>query len=440
MTDSKWRANPDLVRLFHSVGQVLLQMDLEDSHSGNISMLWKDEKGKDWLVITSAGSQKGDLKAEHICLLDPQETDFGYYKASSETDVHARVLSIPGVFSSIHAHTKDLTIVTLDDQDKPNDPEDFIPIDPLGFHYLKGCVPVDWVEVPSGSAEMTRLIPERLRQHPATVIQGHGTFVRGRSLKEALFLSCIANFSGAICRSARRQGTDLEPIRTNIQSQSSGPLSPYFLDFTDTSDSVCDFPTEEELKEEFQITGKRVFESRLSPFHTGSISVRGVRTMFYAPKAAMPRQLGGPLLEIPLEEQPGDPKELETHKMIYRESNFQTVIHCYVPEAEAHSHFVYPGEETPRDRFVAIDAEGSFLYLVVPVVPGLFDKEEFIKLLHDYKVVVVRGGGVWAVGQQSLSEVLHHPSSVREICLYRIGAVERGLDLKKLEPEKAKKW
>jgi len=29
---------------------------------------------------------------------------------------------------------------------------------------------------------------------------------------------------------------------------------------------------------------------------------------------------------------------------------------------------------------------------------------------------------------------------VREICLYRIGAFERGLDLRRMEPAKAKKW
>jgi len=63
-----------------------------------------------------------------------------------------------------------------------------------------------------------------------------------------------------------------------------------------------------------------------------------------------------------------------------------------------------------------------------------------IKLLHDYKVVIIKGGGVWGVGAQSLSEVLHHPSSVREICLYIIGAIERGLDVKKLQPKQAERW
>ena len=336
MTANKWKASPELIQLFRSVGQVLLRMDLEDSHCGNIAMRWRDKQGKERLAITSTGSQKGNLKPEHICLLDPKETDFGYYKASSETDIHARILSIPGVHSSIHAHTKDLTVMTLDDDDKPNKPEAFIPIDPLGFHYLNGRVPVDWVEVPSGSAEMVQLVPERLSRNPATVVQGHGTFVRGKCLKEALFLSCIANFSGYICQLTRRQGTNLDTVRETVQSNPDDYFSLSFEEYTDRSDEICDFPAEEELKEEFLITGARVFESRLSPFHTGSISVRGVRSMFYAPKASMPNQLRGPLLEIPLAEQDEDSEELKTHKTIYRQSNFQTVIHCYVPEAEAH--------------------------------------------------------------------------------------------------------
>jgi len=131
---------------------------------------------------------------------------------------------------------------------------------------------------------------------------------------------------------------------------------------------------------------------------------------------------------------------LAIHKKIYAESNFQTIIHCYVPEAESISHFINPGESEPSNRIVPIDAEGSFLYLVIPILPPKFDFKEFLRLLHDYKVVIVRGGGVWGVGTQSLSEVLHHPSSVREICLYRIGALERGLNLKKMEPKKAKRW
>jgi ribulose-5-phosphate 4-epimerase/fuculose-1-phosphate aldolase len=440
MKEDKWKASDKLVQLFQAVGRALLQMDMEDSHSGNIAMRWTDRKGKERIAITSTGSQKGDLRPEHICIPALDETDFGYYKASSETDIHARILSLIGVKASIHTHTKDLTVETLDDEDKPNEPRDFVPVDPLGYYHLGGGVPVDWVEVPSGSTEMTRIIPERLSRNRAAVIQGHGTFVKGSSLKEALFLSCVANQSGYIIRLLRRQNTDVDSLRKKIQSDPDKSFSYILPEYSDVQDESCDFPEEEELIHEFQVTGARIFESRLSSFHTGSISVRGVSSMFYAPKAAMPRQLGGPLFQIPLDDSSEDAEEIRLHKAIYHHSNFQTVLHCYVPEAEAHAHFVYPGQDKPLDRVVAIDAEGSFLYLVIPVVEPKVKTERLIELLHDYKVVIVRGGGVWAVGNQSLSEVLHHPSSVREICLYRMGAFERGFDLEKLEPKKAKDW
>jgi L-fuculose-phosphate aldolase len=440
MIKKTWKASDDVMRLFQTVGRASLLYDIQDSHSGNMAIRHRDEMGNEWIVITATGSQKGDLDPSQICFLSPTETDFGYYKASSETDIHAGILGLEGVKASIHAHTKDLMIVTLDDAKKPNRPAAFIPVDPLGYSHLEGLVPVDWVEVPSGSAEMARVIPERLAHHPAAVIQTHGTFARGRTLKEAFFLASLANNSGYIVRLLRRLRVDIAALRKKIQDDPAAAFSYPPSAYTIDDDGTCDFPEEKEILREFRKAGARIFESRLSPFHTGSISVRGVKTMLFAPKGSMPREIGGPLREIPLEIQSGDPEELAIHKQIYDESNFQTIIHCYVPEAEAMSHFVYPGESEPLRRVVPIDAEGGFLYLVIPVVSAKTAVSELVRLLHDYKVVIVRGGGVWAVGAQSLSEVLHHPSSVREICLYRIGAFEQGLDLRRMEPEKAKKW
>lgn len=440
MSKARWRANQELVDLFHSVGRALLLNDMEDSHSGNIAMLWTDDRDEEYLVITSTGSQKGDLDAGQICFLSTSDTDYGYYKASSETDIHARILSLPGVRASIHAHTKDLTIMTYDDEDKPNQPDAFIPIDPLGFYLLDGRIPVDWVAVPSGSAEMTQIIPDRLVSHPATVIQGHGTFVKARNLHEALFRACLANNSGYVARLASRVGIDLEDLRSKILRDPSAYFAYPPTAYTDYGTEPTAFSGEEEIKNEFMKTGARIFESHLSPFHTGSMSVRGVRTILYAPKASMPRELGGPLLEIPLDKNGSEEKELSLHRQIYTHSQFQTIMHCYVPEAEVMARYLPAGEARSLERMIAIDAEGSFLYLVIPILPEKHDFETFIKLLHDYKVVIVRGGGVWGVGAQSLSEVLHHPSSVREICLYRFGALERGLDITKLEPRQSKNW
>lgn len=440
MTQKKWKASEELIRLFQAVGRASLLYDIQDSHSGNMAVQWNDDKGKTQMAITSTGSQKGDLEPNQICILSPEETDYGYYKASSETDIHARILAQKNAQASMHCHTKDLIIATMDDEKKPNQPQPFMPIDPLGHYHLGSQVPVDWFEVPSGSVEMTNTIPKRLTQHPVTVVQAHGAFARGRTLKEAFFLICVANNSGAVVRLASRLGVNTPKLRKAIQSDPDSHFSYPPIPYAVENEETCDFSHEEEIVREFRKTGARIFESRLSPFHTGSISIRGARTMLYAPQASMPREIGGPLLEISLSSRKTDSPEIEVHKRIYAESNFQTVIHCYIPEAEAMSLSTNPGESVPLDRIVPVDAEGSFLYLVIPVLPPRHDFEHFLRLLHDYKVVIVRGGGVWGVGTQSLSEVLHHPSSVREICLYRIGAMERGLDLNKMEPKKAKRW
>ncbi len=471
MAPYKWQTSKEIFRLFHSIGHASLLYDIQDSHSGNMAMRWKNAQGEEMIVITSTGSQKGDLEPNHLCYLSPGETDFGYYKASSETDIHVNILSLPGAQASMHAHVKELIMATLDDQPAPKTPLPFVPVDPLAFYHLGPEIPVDWFAVPSGSPEMAKTIPARLADHPLTIIYGHGAMTRGRTLKETFFNLCLANNAGYIVRLIERQirstrakrqalktpekqeknlvpeaplpvgqSPELEELRSKIKAAPESHFhfrpTPYNTDI----ENRCDFPEEDEILKEFRKTGNRLFESRLSPFHTGSMSVRGVDYLLYAPQASMPYEVGGPLLKLPLAPNPGDDTELLLHKKIYAESDFQALIHAYVPEAEAHAHFIYPGEETPIEKIIPVDAEGSFMYLVIPVLPPKFDEARLVSLLHDYRVVVVRGGGVWAVGGLSLSEALHHPSSVREICLYRLAALERGLDLRKMEPEKAKKW
>ena len=438
--DPRWKAAADILPVFQKIGRASLDHDIQNSHSGNMAVRWTDASGRDRIAITATGSQKGDLDESGICILSPDTTDYGYYKASSETDIHARILSAPGVRASMHAHVKDLVLATLDDVPKPSVPPPFRPVDPLGYAHLGREIPVDWFAVPSGSVEMTRVVPERLLSRPLTVIYAHGAVARGRTLTEAFFRLCVANNSGYIVRLLWKIGADVEELRRRIGADPAACFADLPPGYEVEGDECCDFPGEEEILGEFRKTGARIFDSRLSPFHTGSASVRGVADMLYAPKASMPRDIGGPLLRLPIDAREGDTAEIAMHKAVYARSGFQTVLHCHVPEAEAAAHFIYPGETEPSDRIIPLDAEGAFLYLVIPILPPRFDVEDLVRLLHDYKMVVVRGGGVWAVGGQSLSEVLHHPSSLREICLIRIGAFERGLDLRKMEPAKAKKW
>jgi ribulose-5-phosphate 4-epimerase/fuculose-1-phosphate aldolase len=394
------------------------------------------------MAITATGSQKGDLEIDHICFPGMDRTSFGHYKASSETDIHAAILSLPGTWGSMHGHTKYATLETLDDEPKPpREPlPPLVPVDPLGFFHLEGPVPVRWYRVPSGSREAVEHVLADLKDHVATFVQGHGPFVRGRSVQQAFLNLCLVENSGYILYLLRLQGIDGPKLQQRVLADPASffPVAPSA--YSCEEDRRCDFADEPDTAGQFLRTGRRIFESRLSPFHTGSLSLRCVDTMLYAPKASMPDGLPGPLLEVPLRIEEGDDSELRIHKLIYKETALQCVLHTYVPEAEAAIQYIYPGEERPRDRIVPIDAEGSFLYLVIPVLQPDCDLETMIRNLVDYNSVIWRGRGVWSVGEQALSEVLHHPSSIRDICFYRVWGAARGLDLTKIEPKRSKTW
>ncbi len=441
MSAGKWKASEELVRMFQAVGRASLIYDIQDSHSGNMAVRWTDEGGEDRIVITATGSQKGDLDRSQICFLSPSETDYGYYKASSETDIHARILSLPGVRASMHAHVKELVIATLDDGPKPAAVPPFIPVDPLGFHHLGGLVPIDWYAVPSGSPEMARTIPERLADHVLALVWGHGAMTKGRTLKEAFFRLCVANNAGAVVRQMGVLGVDVEGIRRRILADPDAQFSYPPPEYEVEGDERCDFPEEEEILREFVKTGHRIFESRLSPFHTGSMSVRGVDAMLYAPKASMPREIGGPLLKVPLGPVASDDPEAATHKAIYAASDFQTVLHCYVPEAEAQAHFVYPGESAPADRIIP-DRRRRHVPLSRHPCPAA-EVRDGERSSASFTITRSSSSAAAASGRSAPNpcprSCIIRPRSARFSCT-ESGAFERGLDLRKMEPKKAKRW
>lgn len=443
----------EIVARFQAVGAAALAIDIEDSHSGNLAIKWTDEDGAAHLAITATGSQKGDLKPTDICFPGIDRTTYGHYKSSTETDIHAAILSHPGAGGSIHAHTKHAIIETLDDRPKPpSEPlPPMRPVDPLGFLKI-GRVPVEWFSVPSGSPEMVKLIPGHLGRGVAAIAHGHGAFVRGRTLEEALYHAALVENSGRALWLLRLFGIDSRGVADVIEADPARhfPVPPSPFRYED--DGVCDFGDEPDTAAEFLKTGRRIFESHLSPFHTGSLSLRGAGTMLYAPKASMPRGIPGPLWERPLAPVPGDDPELAFHKQVYAHSAFQSIAHTYPAEAEAAaiaasaaSREFAPaaagsGAANRENYVVPIDAEGSFLYLKIPLFQPDAPFEKVLRALHDYRVIIIRGRGVWAIGEQSLSEVLHRVSSVRDICYYRAGAAARGLDFANLEPKNAKNW
>jgi len=423
-----------------AVGRVLLAVDLENSHSGNISMRWVDDEGVDRIAITATGSMKGDLTPDKVCYPTLSETNFGYFKASTETDIHAKVLELPGVSACVHAHTKLATVVTMEDAPGPkqNPRPLFTPLDPLGARYL-GQVTVDWFKVASGSAEMTETLPARLADAPLTMIQEHGAIARGKTLEEALFYLCVMEHSGQVAFYSEMIGADLDAARSRFE-ELRGKLTDRLPDYSIEQDQRRDFADEPDTVADFLTVGARAFHSGYSPFHTGSMSLRAARTMLFAPKASMPHEFPGPLLEVPLEDDDGADHELGLHRALFRDSPFKALIHVYPFEVEVVAMESRGKVEAGLSRVLPIDAEGGFLYPAIPILGPDPAPETLRRALLDYRVAMVADGGLWSAGEQSLSEALRNVSSIKDVCFYRIMAGMRRLDLSSMEADRARTW
>ncbi len=271
-----------------------------------------NERGEDEIVITATGSQKGDLEPSQICFLSATETDLRLLQGLVR-DRHPRPhpRALPGVRASMHAHLKDLILATLDDAPKPAKPPDFVPVDPLGLAPSRRRHPGRLVRRAERLARAGPGHPRAAGRAPADHhlrARRHGQGPQPpRGLLPALRRQLRRG--GRPGHGEARRSTSAPsgaPSRPIPGGPSPRPPAPYEVEGDDRSD----FREEEEILKEFVKAGHRIFESRLSPFHTGSMSVRGVDAMLYAPKASMPRDVGGPLLSVPLAAAAADDAEV----------------------------------------------------------------------------------------------------------------------------------
>ena len=441
MNDKSLADRDQIFKLIRAVGRALLTRGIENSHSGNIALKCKDESGNDVMAITATGSQKGELTPDKICFPALDKINYGHFKSSAETDIHAMIMRIPGVNGSMHGHTKTATVVTLDDAPIPkrNPRTPMIPIDPLGIRYL-GEIPVDWFAVASGSKEMAETVASRLESSPACIVQTHGAFARGATIEEALFYLCLVEHSGEVIFFSEILGVDREKARETA-SRLADSLRKELPYYSNDLDGRIDFVDEPETVELFSSVGYRIFESRYSPFHTGSMSIRCSNTLLYLPKASMPHDLPGPMLEVPLSDKGAkDDPELGMHRLIYKNTPLKSVLHCYISEVDAVSLASMQSGKSETTKVIPIDVEGGFLYPSIPILPPDVNPDELCRAILEYRMAIVQFGGVWAAGEQSIGEALRHVSSIKDICYYRIMAKMRGLDISAMESDRAKSW
>jgi len=374
-----------------AIGRAMLALNLQNTHSGNISV----RLGED-ILITKTGSMKGHLEDRDIVLVGLTQPKTGLFQASSETGTHQRILAFAG--AAIHAHSLAATIISYRHQV-------LTPIDALGARYL-GKVPIIEFEYPVGSPEMEEEIPRCLASHPAMIIKTHGPFTQGKNLEEAFFRLAVLDYSAQVLLWSELLGHN--PQETLSKFLNKYPPLPDYQAPTGYKDSQ-----DEELLRQFKRTAADVFHLQLSPFHTGSLSVRDGEEMLYCPRLAAPSELADELeiWRVSLSEKNSD-YFLSLHQSVYRLTSAKAAIFTHSPWGTIQSLFQLSQRQ---DRIIPADAEGSYFYPAIAVVPPGTTTEEIISKASRYKMVAIAGLGVLALGHTP-GHVSHHPSSLKNIC------------------------
>ncbi len=366
-------------------GKAMLAVGLQNTHCGNISVRVNDE-----IFITKTGSMKGHLKETDIVEPGLYEPKFGLFQASSETGTHQKILEYAG--SAIHAHSIPATLLSYIT-------EVINPIDLLGKKYL-GSIPVVAFEYPVGSKEMEETIPRILKNHPAMVIKTHGPMIRGSNVFESLFLLNISDYSSEILLYLSMLKVDRQKIpRLNYPRIDAYVQPPGKKDTKD-----------EELIKQFKKVAGDMFKMRISPIHTGSISVQDGKEMLFSPLAATPRYIENDIYRIRLNE-PFTDYFYQIHQAVYNYSHCQSAVFTHSPYAVIQGFWSLSRGE---DRIIPLDAEGGYLYPAVPIVSPDENIKNIIKNAERYKMVLIAGMGVLAVGHTP-AHCIHHNSSLKNI-------------------------
>ena len=168
----------------------------------------------------------------------------------------------------------------------------------------------------------------------------------------------------------------------------------------------------------FQQVGKDLFLSGLNNFHSGNLSVRfGDRIIITRCGSMLAHLEIEDLIETGLYKEDNNTalasKELEVHRTIYIRTNALAIVHAHPVYATALSII--------EDEIIPVDEEGQYLQKKIPVLSvkqSIGSQEVATKLpelLKEYKIVMVRGHGCFAVGQL-LEEAYQCTSSLENIC------------------------
>jgi ribulose-5-phosphate 4-epimerase/fuculose-1-phosphate aldolase len=461
----------EIHKKFHTVGQALMRVNANNTHSGNLSM--RDLEKRDVFYITASGSQGGNLTPRDIVPVRFSGVSWGDARASSESNIHRRILSLPGANAAIHCHFIASTIVAFDSKEKQiflqymgtddHGREEFIfePVD-LSGAYIAGGVKVGTYKQPVGSEEMEERVGKYLAEEPLTIVRGHGPFVCGASLEECLYRLGVLEGSAFVALNLSRRGVDLGLIQRKITEKGFSSVFPFKPQVLDVPSLTTRQVEDDSTISDFAYWLSYNYNFGLSAYGTGSMSQKVTADeMIYCPMSAVPDEMDFPLYRIQLNMSDQDDHDQRLHKLIYKNTNFTTCMITTSPMANADGMAALAKEfgigallgepvDIPygpiQHPVVApIDAEAIYLnprlgLVDMSQVNNRTPENPVLNMLRWHKgCCIIAGYGVVSVGDTTLEQAAHNVASAERIARFRMEVFlnERllgGPPLKSFEP------
>ncbi len=447
MTGEAAGAASRIFALMRDTGRAIMITRGNNTHSGNLAL--RDPVDRDVFHITASGSQGGALVPSDIVPVRFSRVSWGDGRASTESTIHRKILAIPGVEASIHAHYLSAISVSFDARAAENyllyegeadgtEEFSFVPIDRTGAWTL-GTVPSGTYREPVGSKEMEARIPRYLAGSRGTLVKGHGPFVRGGSLEECLHLVGVVDASAKLLQAARLRGVNTTALARRIRHEGGAALYPMCVRPFDAGAFGIYETRDEATIRAFRERALFNFVQGISPYGTGSMSEKITEhEMLYCPTAAAPEGYEIAIRRLPLEARDGDDWELMFHKTLYRETNHKACMITQSPLASAEAMAVlaerYGAEAIVRPESVAIDytdrldhpvvkpidAEAVYLNPRVGLCRWDAPVAAILDMLRWHKgACFVAGVGAIGAGKITLEQAAHHVSSGESIARFR---------------------
>ena len=436
---------------FFRVGEGLRRVNGNNTHSGNLSV--RDPEDPDLFYTTATGSQIGALVPRDIVPVRFSGVSWGDGRASTESNIHRKVLSIPGVKACIHCHHILSTVMSFDNRecrlfleylgDDALGNQEFV-FQPVDIHgaFILGRVRTGTYKQPVGSTEMENRIPKYLADAPLTLVKGHGPFTRGSSLEDCLRHLSVFESSATLALSLARRGVKLEPLRKKIMEQGPESVFPRYpknkIEGTLVGEKVEDAST----IEEFAHWLAYIYDMMVGALRTGSMSRKVTADeMIFCPVSAVPAGMGFHLTRTSTRFNDEDDFEIMLHKLIYNNTSHTTCIMASNPWATGEAMAVLAekfgtasllGESsgipyTREDHPVVAPIDAEAIYLNPRL--GLVDctqlnnrspENPILNMLRWHKgCCVVAGFGVIATGDTTLEQAAHNVASAERIGRFR---------------------